>query len=83
MGRETDRQHLVVQTSMEKGFVDVRDVSAEQKQVPLPRTVVVDASFSEAPGPNDLSNQARAFELSVHPLGDAPNKCPMTRQPFR
>ena len=42
MGRETDRQHLVVQTEMEKGFVDVRDVSAEQKQVPLPRTVVVD-----------------------------------------
>ena len=33
------------------------------------------AFFSDKlPGPNDLSNQARAFELSVHPLGDTPNR---------
>ena len=33
------------------------------------------AFISEAlPGPNDLSNEARAFDVSVHPLGDTPNK---------
>ena len=47
------------------------------KQAPLRvcEPLLFVACFSEAlSGPNDLSDQAGAFELSVHPLGDTPNK---------
>ena len=74
---------MVVQTSMEKGFIDMRDVSVEHKQAPPGEPSLLVAFFQK----HHLDQKiflTRQEHLSYPPVHRVIHqiRCPLARRPF-